>query len=325
MNWTRDYIPSEKTIWQGRQDVSRNAYYFQVMQLLDLTHQPEKNTEGPGFALLGFQCDAGIARNLGRTGAAQGPDNIRACLAKLAIPATDVTYYDAGDIICRDDGLEAAQAALAETIALLLNQKLTPIVLGGGHELAYGHYLGLANQHQRLAIVNFDAHFDMRPLMDETRGNSGTPFLQIAETCKNLRKSFHYYCLGVQPASNTNVLFETAKAHQVQYLLADDFHLAWHKTEQMVKQIIADYEAIYISVCLDVFASAFAPGVSAPQPLGVLPWQIVPLLRQLSASGKVVSYDIAELSPPYDVDQRTAKLAAYLIDEIMRHHRNLNS
>jgi len=46
----------------------------------------------------------------------------------------------------------------------------------------------------------------------------------------------------------------------------------------------------------------YAPGVSAPQPLGVLPWQILPLVRQLAASGKVVSYDIAELSPKYDID-----------------------
>jgi len=43
-------------------------------------------------------------------------------------------------------------------------------------------------------------------------------------------------------------------------------------------------------------------------------------VRKLAGSGKVVSYDIAELSPPYDIDSRTAKLSANLIYEIIHHH-----
>ena len=75
-----------------------------------------------------------------------------------------------------------------------------------------------------------------------------------------------------------------------------------------------------MSLSLDVFSPAFAPGVSSIQPLGLYPWHIIPLIRQAAASGKMLSYDIAEHVPRYDIDHRTAKLAAALIYEIIHHH-----
>jgi formiminoglutamase len=77
-----------------------------------------------------------------------------------------------------------------------------------------------------------------------------------------------------------------------------------------------------MSICLDVFSAAVAPGVSASQPLGVMPWDIISFVRQLASSGKVVSCDIAELSPRYDVDHQTAKLAAILIYEFIHHYHH---
>ncbi len=72
-------------------------------------------------------------------------------------------------------------------------------------------------------------------------------------------------------------------------------------------------EKIYLTICLDVFAFPFAPGVSAPQPLGIMPSQAFPILEQLFRSGKVISFDIAELNPKFDRDQMTAALAAQLL------------
>ena len=79
---------------------------------------------------------------------------------------------------------------------------------------------------------------------------------------------------------------------------------------------------IYLSLSLDVLSPAHAPGVSSTQPLGLSPWQIIPLIRQAAASGKVISYDISEHVPRYDIDHRTAKLAASLVYEIVHHHND---
>jgi formiminoglutamase len=103
--------------------------------------------------------------------------------------------------------------------------------------------------------------------------------------------------------------------------LADDLHLGQQeKCIDFIDRVIDQNELVYVSICMDVFSAAFAPGVSHNQPLGLNPWHVIPLVRQLAASGKVISYDIAELCPRYDVDHRTAKLAALMIYEILHHH-----
>lgn len=322
MTWINQYTPPSTTCWQGRNDLPTAACFFQTIQLINLL-EAIPAVSGVAFGFIGFCCDEGIRRNFGRPGAASGPRAIREALAKLPIPCQSIVYYDAGDIICTDDHLEEAQAALAHAVNMLLHQHIIPIVLGGGHELAWGHYQGIAKCYpdKQLGIVNFDAHFDMRPLTASQKGSSGTPFLQIAKAHDDHHQRFNYYCIGIQEAGNIPSLFTTAKQYQVSVLSANDLHL--HPTTNhahFIENILLQNEILYVSLCLDVFAAADAPGVSAPQPLGLTPWQVVPLLRHLAQSGKVMSYDIAEMSPTYDIDQRTAKLAAHLIYEMIHSH-----
>ncbi len=161
----------------------------------------------------------------------------------------------------------------------------------------------------------------MRPLLSDGKGTSGTSFLQIANAHQRANRRFDYNCVGIQHAGNIRELFETAKQYNTKMILADELHEGQQqRCVDFNDRIIDQNEVIYLSLCLDVFAAAAAPGVSAPQPLGLQPWHIIPFVRQLAASGKVISYDIVELSPQYDMDQRTAKLAANLIYEFIHHH-----
>lgn len=319
------YRSPDKKHWQGRSDTPDGACIFQIIRMLDLLKKIPVKNEQPTFGLIGFCCDEGIRRNLGRIGAAEGPITIRQTLAKLPVPKQNIICYDAGDIICANRHLERAQEALGEAIAILLKHKITPIVLGGGHELAWGHYQGIANvfPQENLGIINFDAHFDMRPLLPGDQGTSGTPFLQIAQAHQDAHRRLDYNCIGIQNAGNISQIFNTAKAHQAHILYADDLYQEQsEKCIAFIHRIIEQNQILYLSLCLDVLAAAYAPGVSAPQPLGLTPWLIIPLLRQLAQSAKVISYDIAELSPTFDSDQRTAKLAAHFIFEILHHHRS---
>src|SRR5690606_8608546 len=120
---------------------------------------------------------------------------------------------------CDDGNLEVAQLKCATEVAYIREKKGLSLVLGGGHEIAWAHYQGLKDMHylKDFAIVNFDAHFDMRPLVNEL-GNSGTPFLQIAEHRRSLKRPFHYYCFGIRKESNTRTLFEAARQWDVNYL-----------------------------------------------------------------------------------------------------------
>lgn len=322
-NWESRYLPPDPLVWRGRTDAPEDACVYQHIKMLNLLSDKPTLAKPSTFALLGFQCDEGAQRDLARTGANEGPAAIRHRLVRLPIQNTSIQLYDAGNIICDDHDLEASQAALAEIVAILLAHNIRPIVLGGGHEVAWGHFQGISKAYtntRKIGVINFDAHFDMHPMDPEHPGSATTAFYQIAsEIIKGRQLDLN--CIGIQHAGNVRQLFEIAKSYNTNIILADELHQGQkEKCFDFVDRISDQNEVIYVSLSLDVFSPAFAPGVSTIQPLGLDPWHIIPLLRQIAASGKVVAYDIAELTPRYDIDHRTAKLAAALVYEIIHHH-----
>jgi formiminoglutamase len=325
MNWESRYIPPDPIVWLGRTDAPADACFFQRMKLLNLLEQKPEKSADLTFALIGFKCDEGVQRDLGRTGAYEAPIAIRQRLAKLPIQRAAIDIYDAGNIICNDHDMEASQQALAHVISLLLAQHIRPIVIGGGHEVSWAHYQGIDKVYphpKRLGIVNFDAHFDMQTAGPRHRPSATTTFHQIAEAHEAAGRHFDYNCIGIQHAGNIRQSFDIAKKYDTKIILADELHQGLQeKCFDFIDRIIDENEIIYASLSLDVFAPAFAPGVSTIQPLGLSPWQVIPLLRQIANSTKVISYDISEHVPRYDIDHRTAKLAASLIYEIVHHHK----
>ena len=304
--------------WEGKKDGDIASYWRwnQVIELLDLNNPlPDlKNT----FVFVGFACDEGVRRNNGRTGAVKAPDSIRNILKNLPVHHDNhIKIYDAGDIICKDQDLENAQARLSEIVKKVVLSGGFPIVLGGGHEVAFGSYKGLydsVNENIKIGIINFDAHFDLR----EPGSNgisSGTGFYQMAEIMQQSGRSFYYLPIGIQKISNTRKLFETADALNVKYIEA---HLINAENRQHMEHTLQQYidtvDAIYLSIDLDVFSAAEAPGVSATAFNGINAGPVLfSLLRLISNSGKLKIFDIAELNPEYDIDNRTAKLAANII------------
>lgn len=296
--------------WHGRTDPEPDSpRWHQSVQALGEGSEP-------GLALLGFACDEGVRRNQGRVGAAGGPLAVRKALANLAwhrlAPA-----YDAGDVCCEDGDLEAAQARLAHHVCALLDAGHLPLVLGGGHEVAFGSWSGLAEHlggqaQPRVGIVNFDAHFDLRDPAHVH--SSGTPFAQIADQCAARGWPFRYACLGVSRASNTRALF--ARAAELNVLVREDHEIRESTLDAIGAELdafAADCDALYLTIDIDVLPACEAPGVSAPAARGVRLELLEPLLERLKASGKLRLIDFAELNPEYDIDNRTAKAAARLI------------
>lgn len=298
------YEPPKRDLWQGRIDTPLESSFFQRVALFDLREKIFPVRHSSAFALLGFCSDEGVIRNQGRAGASLGPQAIRHHLAKMPFHRPDADFLDCGDIVCLHRNLEAAQEALTEAVERLVKAGIVPIVLGGGHEMALPHVLALP---AATGIINFDAHFDLRPSREN---HAGSAFYHIAKK----RTPFDYTCIGLQKGSNTRDQIHLAKELNVQGVWAEDLET---KGKEALSKALSRREKVYCTICLDVFAAPYAPGVSAPQPLGLSPWQIIPLVRHLAFSRQVMSYEIAELNPKYDIDHRTSRLAATLIYEII--------
>jgi formiminoglutamase len=226
---------------------------------------------------------------------------------------------DMGDIHCPDGDLESAQSVLAEWVSGIARQGGLTLLLGGGHDIAYGHYRGLRtalDSSKRLGIINFDAHFDLRT--NEKGNHSGSPFYQISRDCQKEGSDFLYLCLGIRREANPRELFDRAEALGVHYLELPQFsmhHIS--KTQESLARFLSRTDRVYVTVDMDGFSSAFSPGVSAACPNGFTPEIVLKCLREIVISGKLLGIDVAETSPEYDRDGQTAKLAAGIIHSVI--------
>jgi len=311
-------------IWQGRVDREDSQMSQRLHQRVKQTSKLVELNQVP--VLIGFACDEGVRRNQGKPGASEGPNAIRKALANLSCPA-DYLFYDVGDHVCVDEDMEGIQQHTANTITQILEKNGKPIVLGGGHEMGWASFLGAQQFMQahapekKMGILNFDAHFDLRNPKPVT--SSGTPFRQCQEWCHLNNVPFNYFVMGINPSVNTDALFSFAKNTGVRWVEDVDCHLA-NLTALEIRLVdwLEDIDYIYLTHCLDVFPAAYAPGVSAPSAVGVEPATVLQLTQFLQAEVKrqgktILIADVAEMNPSLDVDERTAKLAARIVHQIL--------
>ncbi len=306
--------------WTGRDDGpgDEHARWHSVI----VPAPPAGRPAAADVAVVGFCSDEGVRRNLGRPGAAEGPAAVRAALAQLAAPRRSdgavLSLTDAGDVVVLDGDLEGGQALLGEAVRRILDGDALAVVLGGGHEVAYGTYLGVAASRRagagaRHGVLNLDAHFDLR---EDQRPTSGTPFRQMFARQHALGRELRYAAAGVSPATNTRALFDTAARLGVA-VLADDAC-----TPEACRRFVADFLAgvdlVHLTIDLDVLPASVAPGVSAPAGFGVEVPLVREMCRTVAASGKLAVVEVAELNPRHDVDAHTARVAARLVDEVVR-------
>ena len=316
------YEASKKTDWTGRKTNPEigNQYWYQDIECHNINDLENKNY--PNFGLIGYACDEGVRRNFGRIGAKDGPKEIRKRLAKLPSHYGSKRIVDYGDVVCINKDMEACQQAFSKSISHLISNKVFPIAIGGGHDIAYAHFIGIRdafkNAGKRIGIINFDAHFDLRPVDDLP--NSGTPFNQIISELKLEKEALDYFAIGIQKQSNTKALFEKASQESVDFVFntdCRDSNDSIKAIKRKLQKVIDANDYVYITIDMDGFSSAYASGVSAPSPLGFSPLFIFEMLDFLLKTNKVVSFDIAEFNPKYDVDGQTAALASKLVEYIV--------
>lgn len=247
-------------------------------------------------AILGFADDRGVVLNLGRPGAAQGPNKIREHFYKMVAPEP-YKIADLGDLVLSED-LDADHARATDAIVIALGRAKRVVVLGGGHDWGYAPIAALL-QAGRTGFLNVDAHLDVRA--SEVH-HSGTSYWRALEGGVRGEDALWF---GVQPSA-------TSTFHR-EYVLAKGGRIFRTEVEEAVKaaaEILDQCNLVDVSLDLDVFAMSTAPGVSAPQPNGLSVQTVLDFLAPALKSPKVRTFGIYELCPPHDVEDMTARLAA---------------
>lgn len=267
----------------------------------------------PKAVIIGFPSDKGVQINGGRPGASDAPEVIRKEFYKMT-PSAE--YYDPFvDLVthCRDIGdlkikgeLDNDQHSLGDIVAGYLEQDAVPVILGGGHETAFGHFLGYAEADIPTSIFNLDAHTDVRPLK-KGLAHSGSPFRQALEHESNCAET--YLVAGLQPHSVAQSHLEFIESHNGHYLFRDETNIT--SISGMFHQ--HDSDCLMVTFDMDAVDQSQAPGVSAPCANG-LPVDLWLTAAYLAGRNEqVTSFDLSEMNPYHDRDNQTAKLAALTI------------
>ncbi len=305
--------------WKGRiDDCAKGKRLHQVIKNIDV--KDLKKNKKQNIGLVGFECDEGVKRNKGRIGASKAPNEIRKLLSSIPYHSGKKSIIDLGNIQCANNDLVGAQVQLGEYVARLLKSNYIPIILGGGHETFYGHYLGAreaVGNDKKIGMINLDAHFDMR--MDDTP-SSGTMFRQILESDQNA----DYLCIGIQELGNTEQLFLTAKEFDVKYIPEQEIEPI-QNTFAKINEFAKQQDFIIYTICTDVINQAYAPGVSAPAPLGIDPKTVRAITEHVVMLENFLSFDVSEVNPTLDVAEKTTRLIGYVVAEIMMHLNKITS
>ncbi len=252
------------SLWQGRDDSAEAPNALRLFQTI-VRAERFAPQEMPGdIALLGFACDEGVRRNKGRTGAADGPATLRRALANMASHQGHDRCVDMGTISVDGEQLEAAHQALREAVADCQRAGKRTLVLGGGHETAFGHGAGVLDAFpgEKVGIINLDAHLDLR---FADCASSGTPFRQLALECDAQQRGFHYTCIGVSRAANTQALWDEAARRQV--AIVEDLEVLTAFETRVLPELernIAQFDRLYLTIDLDVLLSARNAGGVGP-------------------------------------------------------------
>jgi formimidoylglutamase len=245
------------------------------------------------IALIGLPDDTGVSLNNGRPGAKDGPTAFRAALKTMSVAQpTDWDWplvFDAGDVDVVPGDIHQTHDRVTQAVESVLDLGLFPLAIGGGHDLTFPFVRAVAKKFGPLNGVYFDPHLDVR----ETDG-SGMPFRRLIETGAVSSLRIH----GFDPMSNTSEHVKWFQSHggHIDTTATPDSH--WPAGNA------------FVSLDLDVIDAAYAPGVSAMNPMGWTPEYTARWVHAAGRNPEVRCFDIMELSPPNDHFNRTARLAA---------------
>jgi agmatinase len=212
---------------------------------------------------------------------------------------------DLGDLPSQHAWERTAQIYCEFAQALFRAGKI-PFFAGGDHAVTVPIGEALAELREPVHVIQLDAHPDLYP---EFEGNR----YSHACTATRLLEMDHI-------ASVTQIGIRTMNAPQAEHAkhFSDRLHLFFARTlrgDLPLLPHIPPGAPVYLTLDLDAFDPAFAPGVAHPVPGGLAPRQVLNFIQ--NAKWKLVGMDAVELNPEFDVNDQTAILAARLLHEGM--------
>ena len=239
-------------------------------------------------------------------GAAGAPPLIRAALhsdhGNMAAEngleiGLDIDLDEGGDLPLSEG--EGDFELIRDAVAAACAGGAVPILLGGDHMVSFPAVAGVAAVHGPVSILHFDAHPDLYDDFEGDPLSHASPFARILE------RGLATKLVQVGIRTLNRHCREQAERFGVEIVAMRDF---------APDRVPVPEGPLYISIDLDGFDPAFAPGVSHHEPGGLTVRDVLDVLARVRTP--IVGADVVELNPSRDLNGVTATLAAKLVKEL---------
>ncbi len=217
---------------------------------------------------------------------------------------------------------------LADRVEAALDKGWFPVVLGGDHSVAIGTISGLARywrkRGQRVGVIWADAHTDVNTPETSPSGNiHGMPLavllgdgpeelVRIAGSEPALRAE-DVCVIGARDVDQT----ERSMVHKLGLRVYTMSELDERGTatcvNEAIRRVTASTAGVHLSFDLDGVDPQHAPGVGTPVPGGLNLRESHLICEKVAQTGRLLGVEMVELNPVIDSENRTGKLAVWLI------------
>lgn len=278
------------------------------------------------YHVLGVQEDVGPQLNGGLSGAKNGfrafINRFLGLQANRFIRGEEIAIHGTISLINEQQAVVGMIEDLDELIARWSTEVIEnggiPIVIGGGHNNAFGLIKSIATvAEQAVSVVNLDPHADTRAV---TFRHSGNPFSAAfsAGYIKN------YTVLGLHESYNNEAILDYLTEMHAAVFYFESWLDSLSQFEIDVNQVASDSMGTLTGVELDLDAIAFMPA-SAFTPSGVTVDQARIYIRKMARNKKVGYLHLPEAAPKNEQDEKiVGKTLAYLVSDFIKVHQSIN-
>jgi agmatinase len=243
-------------------------------------------------------------------GPAEAPESIRRaydgrCYNATSESGVDLTssVIDLGDLRPGSHWKASAEQYRAR-IAEILKDGITPFVAGGDHAVTVPVVEAYSMLDRPLHVIQIDAHPDLYPDFEgngDSHACTGARLLEMRHVQSLTQLGIR--TLSQEQRRNAERFPDRLRIFEAQRLERESPDLSH----------IPAGAPLFLTVDMDGFDPAFAPGVSHPVPGGLTARQVLSLIQR--GHWTLVGMDVVEVNPLRDLQSMTAILAARLLHE----------
>ncbi|KTS31970.1 agmatinase [Methylobacterium indicum] len=294
--------------------------FADVATFLDLPYRPDAATlpdfGGLDVALIGVPMDLGVTN---RAGARHGPRAVRAVervgpyehVLRMT-PAAELKAADIGDVPFRSRfSLESCHQDIEDFFSTVVKAGVIPLAVGGDHSISRAT-LRAVGASRPVGMIHIDAHCDTGGVYEGSKFHHGGPFRQavldgVLDPARTIQ-------IGIR--GGAEYLWEFSYVSGMTVIHAEEVpQLGIPAVIARARAVVGDGPT-YLSFDVDSLDPGFAPGTGTPEMGGLMPREVLELLRGL-AGLTIVGGDVVEVAPQYDPTSNTAQCAAQVLFELL--------